>query len=115
MDVDIPAISISSLPDPPLSLLRPSFVPPSSLLHPSLLLSKNQDLHQTIRSGNLRKDKLEEAIKIQKKDFPKGISECGTDALRFALCAYTAQGKDINLDVGRGTLGYTTRGRSSTE
>ena len=29
----------------------------------------------------------------QKEDYPEGIPECGTDALRFALCAYTAQGK----------------------
>lgn len=28
----------------------------------------------------------------QKEDYPEGIPECGTDALRFALCAYTAQG-----------------------
>jgi len=34
-------------------------------------------------------------------DYPNGIPECGTDALRFALCAYTAQGRDINLDVLR--------------
>ncbi|KAM8985884.1 LOW QUALITY PROTEIN: valine--tRNA ligase [Ara ararauna] len=42
---------------------------------------------------------------LQKRDFPNGIPECGTDALRFALCAYTAQGRDINLDVMR-VLGY---------
>merc|ERR1712223_960829 len=35
------------------------------------------------------------------QDYPNGIPECGTDALRFALCAYTAQGRDINLDVLR--------------
>jgi len=35
------------------------------------------------------------------KDFPNGISECGTDALRFALCAYCQQGRDINLDIKR--------------
>ena len=29
---------------------------------------------------------------LQKLDYPQGIPECGTDALRFALCAYTAQG-----------------------
>ena len=36
-----------------------------------------------------------------RSDYPAGIPECGTDALRFALCAYTAQGRDINLDVLR--------------
>lgn len=44
---------------------------------------------------------IETAREGQKADFPKGISECGTDALRFALCAYTAQGRDINLDIKR--------------
>jgi len=34
---------------------------------------------------------------LQKKDFPKGIPECGTDALRFALCSYKAQGKSPSL------------------
>ncbi len=29
---------------------------------------------------------------FQKEDYPNGIPECGTDALRFGLCAYTAQG-----------------------
>ncbi len=42
---------------------------------------------------------------IQKADYPNGIPECGTDAMRFALCAYTAQGRDINLDVKR-VVGY---------
>ena len=35
------------------------------------------------------------------------IPECGTDTLRFILCAYTAQGRDIKLDglqVGPGEL-----------
>jgi valyl-tRNA synthetase len=38
-------------------------------------------------------------------DFPGGIPECGTDALRFALVAYTSQGRDINLDIAR-VVGY---------
>ena len=29
----------------------------------------------------------------QKADHPDGIPECGADAMRFALCAYTAQGR----------------------
>ena len=38
-------------------------------------------------------------------DYPDGIPECGTDAMRFALCVYTAQGRNINLDVNR-VVGY---------
>jgi valyl-tRNA synthetase len=37
----------------------------------------------------------------QAKDYPDGIPECGTDALRFALMDYTNQVRDINLDVLR--------------
>lgn len=37
----------------------------------------------------------------QSRDYPNGIPECGVDALRFALMAYTTQGRDINLDVLR--------------
>uniref|UniRef100_A0A8C6WU45 Valine--tRNA ligase, mitochondrial n=1 Tax=Neogobius melanostomus TaxID=47308 RepID=A0A8C6WU45_9GOBI len=31
------------------------------------------------------------------KDFPRGIPQCGTDALRFALCSHKTQGEDVNL------------------
>ena len=37
----------------------------------------------------------------QKLDFPDGIPECGADALRFGLLAYTLQGRDVNLDINR--------------
>jgi valyl-tRNA synthetase len=60
-----------------------------------------EDLHKSILNGNLDSSEVEKAILGQKKNFPNGIPECGTDALRFALCAYTAQGRDINLDIKR--------------
>lgn len=40
----------------------------------------------------------------KQKDFPNGIPECGTDALRFALLSYMVQ-SSINLDVKR-VVGY---------
>lgn len=52
-------------------------------------------------NSNLEPKELERAIEGQKRDYPQGIPECGTDALRFALCAYTMQGRDINLDINR--------------
>ena len=41
----------------------------------------------------------------QAADFPEGIPECGSDALRFGLLAYTVQGRDVNLDIKR-VVGY---------
>ena len=45
-------------------------------------------------AGNLDPKEVEKAKLGQAQDYPNGIPECGTDALRFALCAYTAQGKN---------------------
>lgn len=48
---------------------------------------------------------IQKAKDGQKMDFPDGIPECGADALRFGLLAYTVQGRDINLDIKR-VVGY---------
>lgn len=37
---------------------------------------------------------------LQKKDFPHGIPECGTDALRFTLCSHGVLGKPCNSGGG---------------
>jgi len=60
-----------------------------------------ENLHKSLEGGNLDPREVEKAKAGQKQDYPEGIPECGTDALRFGLCAYTAQGRDINLDVMR--------------
>jgi hypothetical protein len=54
-------------------------------------------LHQKLYEGNLDEKEIAKAIAGQKKDFPKGIPQCGTDALRFALCAYSGGGKRVSL------------------
>ncbi|EGV61631.1 hypothetical protein CANTEDRAFT_94516 [Yamadazyma tenuis ATCC 10573] len=60
-----------------------------------------QALHDQLLGGNLDAKELKKAIEGQKLSYPKGIPECGTDALRFALCSYTTGGRDINLDILR--------------
>lgn len=46
---------------------------------------------------------------LQRKDFPHGIPECGTDALRFALCSHGALGKPGKvLGSRRGVTGLRT-------
>ena len=52
-------------------------------------------LHAQLRAGNLAEKEIELAEKGQKKDFEKGIPQCGTDALRFALANYSAAGASI--------------------
>ena len=60
-----------------------------------------ETLHSKLEEGNLDDKEVTKAKAGQKKDFPKGIPQCGTDALRFALCAYSGGGRDINLDILR--------------
>jgi valyl-tRNA synthetase len=48
-------------------------------------------LHKKLEEGNLGAKEIALAKKGQQEDFPNGIAECGADALRFALVAYTTQ------------------------
>ncbi|KAI4470718.1 valyl-trna synthetase [Holotrichia oblita] len=59
-----------------------------------------ENLHEQLYDGNLDPKEIEKAKLGQKQDYPEGIPECGTDALRFALCAICS-GRDINLDILR--------------
>ncbi|CAI8494281.1 unnamed protein product [Pichia kudriavzevii] len=64
-----------------------------------------EKLHAKLTQGNLDPREIEKAKAGQKESYPDGIPQCGTDALRFALCAYTTGGRDINLDILR-VAGY---------
>ena len=52
-------------------------------------------LHEQLLAGNLPPAEIEKAKNGQKMDFPRGIPQCGTDALRFALCAYSSGGESL--------------------
>ncbi|GKZ73406.1 hypothetical protein CBS63078_4126 [Aspergillus niger] len=58
-----------------------------------------QELHAKLLTGNLAEKEVATATRYQKKAFPKGIPECGADALRFALVSYTTGGGDIAFDI----------------
>jgi valyl-tRNA synthetase len=64
-----------------------------------------ESLQERLDGGNLPEKEVARAKKNNQLEFPTGIPECGTDALRFGLLAYTVQGRDINLDVKR-VVGY---------
>lgn len=50
-----------------------------------------EGLLKWLEEGNLDPNKLNIAKERKLKDYPNGIPECGTDALRFALISYTCQ------------------------
>ena len=58
-----------------------------------------EDLHAKLSTGNLDPREVQRAKDYQKHAFPRGISECGADALRFALVNYTTGGGDIAFDI----------------
>ncbi|PGH07743.1 valine-tRNA ligase [Polytolypa hystricis UAMH7299] len=60
---------------------------------------KLNDLYDKLLTGNLADKEVAAASRYQKKAFPKGIPECGADALRFALVSYTTGGGDIAFDI----------------
>lgn len=60
-----------------------------------------EELSAKLRDSNLDPAEVAKAEQGQRADYPRGIPECGTDAMRFALCAYMSQGRDINLDINR--------------
>jgi valyl-tRNA synthetase len=51
-----------------------------------------QALHDKLLLGNLDPKEVINATRFQKHAFPDGIPQCGTDALRFSLVAYTTGG-----------------------
>ena len=62
-------------------------------------------MKENLLNGNLPESEVKKATKALEEDFPEGIEECGSDALRFALLAYTLQPRAVNLDVKR-IVGY---------
>ncbi|XP_054877845.1 valine--tRNA ligase, mitochondrial isoform X1 [Poeciliopsis prolifica] len=62
-------------------------------------------LQEKVKEGNLDPREQQVAMKAQSKDYPNGIPQCGTDALRFALCSHKMQGEDISLSISQ-VLGF---------
>ncbi|TNN23116.1 Valine--tRNA ligase, mitochondrial [Liparis tanakae] len=56
-------------------------------------------LQEKVKEGNLPPRERLVAMEAQSRDFPRGIPQCGTDALRLALCSHKMQGEDISLSI----------------
>jgi valyl-tRNA synthetase len=58
-------------------------------------------MEERIKAANLAAGEKKAALKSMRRQYPKGIPQCGSDALRFALCSYLRQGDMINLESNR--------------
>lgn len=59
-----------------------------------------QTLVDKLTNSNLPEKEVKRATELKRAEFPDGITECGTDALRFGLLSYMVQ-SSINLDIKR--------------
>ncbi|XP_069701064.1 valine--tRNA ligase-like isoform X2 [Periplaneta americana] len=72
---------------------------PEDIITGISLENLNLQAHKSFEAGFLSKSELEKILDGQKKMFPKGIAECGADALRFTLCSTNIKHHFINFDV----------------
>ncbi|XP_026541688.1 valine--tRNA ligase, mitochondrial [Notechis scutatus] len=70
-------------------------IDPLDVIHGASL----QVLQQKLKDSNLSPQELVIGSEGLLQNFPQGIAESGSDALRFALCRYDAHGTSINLDM----------------
>jgi valyl-tRNA synthetase len=90
-------------------------IDPVDFIEGSTLEALNEKLSQ----WNLDDQQLVKARAGQEKEYPDGVPQCGTDALRFTLCAYSGGvsfctascrepphpfhdlGRDVNIEISR--------------
>ena len=73
-------------------------IDPLHVIHGASLETMLTDL----KSGSLPEEEVQRAASALLKEYgEEGLAACGSDALRWALIGYMAQGRQIKLDVGR--------------
>lgn len=74
-------------------------ISPESVINGASLKEMESETKKLFEIGTLSKDEVKKTISGQKKMFPNGIPECGTDALRFTLCSQNIKNHFINFDI----------------
>jgi valyl-tRNA synthetase len=62
----------------------------------SLHMGRSLTMGIRMQSGNVSEQERKKAEKELRREFPKGIPACGTDALRYALASYLQQGTRLD-------------------
>ncbi|XP_017136139.1 valine--tRNA ligase, mitochondrial [Drosophila miranda] len=76
-----------------------NIVAPQQVVRGASLDSIMDGLEQSLQAGVINEAEMDVSYKCMSKMFPKGIQECGTDALRFTLLSHNIKNHFINFDV----------------
>uniref|UniRef100_A0A1Q3F3E0 valine--tRNA ligase n=1 Tax=Culex tarsalis TaxID=7177 RepID=A0A1Q3F3E0_CULTA len=72
---------------------------PDQIIRGSSLEDLHREAQHSHDQGVLSANELQKTLAGQRKMFPKGIPECGTDALRFTLCAANVKNHFVSFNV----------------
>lgn len=72
---------------------------PHQIINGSTLVEFQSELRKSVASGVLSEAEYKKSLTNIQKSFPKGIPECGIDALRFTLCSHNISSHYIDFDV----------------
>ncbi|KAH8343186.1 hypothetical protein KR059_006280 [Drosophila kikkawai] len=76
-----------------------NIVAPQQVVQGASLESLKAGLEQSCEAGIIKPEELKTSTAGLMKMFPKGIQECGTDALRFTLMSHNIKSHFISFDV----------------
>ncbi|XP_015585915.1 valine--tRNA ligase, mitochondrial [Cephus cinctus] len=82
-----------------MSKSRGNVISPESVINGVTLEELNEQARQSFEAGLLSKTELKRTLTVNRKMFPDGIPECGTDALRLTLCSHNLKSRQINFNV----------------
>ncbi|XP_049545988.1 valine--tRNA ligase [Anopheles darlingi] len=74
-------------------------IKPEHVVNGITLERLQEETKASFRQGVLSETELEKSLAGQRKMFPSGIPECGTDALRFTLCSANVKNHFIHFNV----------------
>ncbi|XP_058840167.1 valine--tRNA ligase [Topomyia yanbarensis] len=74
-------------------------IKPEHVINGITLEQLNKEIEALHQQGTLSASEMKKSLSGQKKMFPNGIPECGTDALRFTLCSSNVKNYFINFNI----------------
>lgn len=82
-----------------MSKSKGNVIEPQDVIEGISLADLNEKAKKSHANGIMSHNELTKTLSEQTKQFPEGIPQCGTDALRFTLCSQNIKNVYINFEV----------------